>query len=402
MSKDNSSFFASKNDWSKVKDDLLRNYLGPYFSKLFLTYKPILYIDGFAGKGMFDDGQEGSPIIACKIIQDAIRHSKNPDPKIDAVFIEKKYAEELKKNLEQFSFAQVIPGEYQTELDGLEELGTGRTLFMYVDPFGIKYLDCGLFDKISKHFDSAEVLLNFNSFGFVRAACRLYGIEYLENEDFTDIKERDPWTDMPQTDASKKLTEIVRGEYWKAIIEDFKDGNINGYEAEVKLVDQFCQRLQDSYKYVLNIPVRIKEGHRPKYRMIHLSNHPDGCILMYNNMQKRIQELFNLQYGEQRSLFDLDSENEIIDVSEDKKRLREFVGTYTVATPINVVLADFVTTIRFSTPLKVFYDEIAKMEKDGFVEVSRTPAITQAGKPTRFKQPSGKNKIDIKYIGKVS
>ena len=41
--------------------------LKPYFTKIQYTKKKIIYIDGFAGVGIFEDGTLGSPLIAYNI-----------------------------------------------------------------------------------------------------------------------------------------------------------------------------------------------------------------------------------------------------------------------------------------------------------------------------------------------
>lgn len=71
MSKDNKDFFKKKNEWSEIKDRLLGCYLTPYFQKVLLTRKPIFYVDCFAGKGKFEDGKDGSPLIALRIREEA-------------------------------------------------------------------------------------------------------------------------------------------------------------------------------------------------------------------------------------------------------------------------------------------------------------------------------------------
>ena len=68
MAKRNDDFFKEKKPWSEVKDELLGCYFKPYVSKILHTYKPLVYVDCFAGKGKFDDGKPGSPIIALKIL----------------------------------------------------------------------------------------------------------------------------------------------------------------------------------------------------------------------------------------------------------------------------------------------------------------------------------------------
>ncbi len=68
MAQKNNNFFAEKKDWSVVKDELLACYFKPYVSKILNTYKPLIYVDCFAGKGKFEDGSDGSPRIALEII----------------------------------------------------------------------------------------------------------------------------------------------------------------------------------------------------------------------------------------------------------------------------------------------------------------------------------------------
>lgn len=70
MAKDNSTFFLKKNIWSEVKDELLGCYLRPYVQKILATRRPLFYVDCFAGKGRFDDGTKGSPLIALEIIDE--------------------------------------------------------------------------------------------------------------------------------------------------------------------------------------------------------------------------------------------------------------------------------------------------------------------------------------------
>lgn len=61
-----------------------------------------------------------------------------------------------------------------------------------------------------------------------------------------------------------ELNAIAGGDYWQDIINQYKAGTIDGYEAEARFSEQYCQRLRQSYKYVLNMPLRIKKDQRPK------------------------------------------------------------------------------------------------------------------------------------------
>ena len=92
-------FFKEKKRWSIYKDKILGLYLKPYFQKIMLNPNKTIYIDGFAGKGKFEDGSEGSPLIVNKIIKEVEESSRTKEKKIFPVFIEKKYSMENLANL---------------------------------------------------------------------------------------------------------------------------------------------------------------------------------------------------------------------------------------------------------------------------------------------------------------
>ena len=59
-------FFEGKRPWSVIKDQVLKDYMSPYLAKIKNLKKPILLVDGYAGPGVFDDRQPGSPLIMCQ------------------------------------------------------------------------------------------------------------------------------------------------------------------------------------------------------------------------------------------------------------------------------------------------------------------------------------------------
>jgi len=87
MAKDDKDFFKEKNIWSVIKDRLLEGYLIPYFQKVLTTRQPILYVDCFAGKGKFDDGNDGSPRIALKVREGCLDITKVNYGQIDICLI---------------------------------------------------------------------------------------------------------------------------------------------------------------------------------------------------------------------------------------------------------------------------------------------------------------------------
>ena len=104
--------------------------------------------------------------------------------------------------------------------------------------------DLSLFDYFAKrNFNSIELLINLNSFGFIREACHAMGTSFDAPDVFEDLVEYDP-TKLDATEKSiRELNEIAGGDYWQAIIAAYKKKEIDGYEAESQFAEQYCMRL---------------------------------------------------------------------------------------------------------------------------------------------------------------
>ena len=291
MAKNQRDFFKKKNEWSEIKDTLLRCYLPQYFQKLLVSGKPIFYIDCFADKGKFDDGNDGSPLIAMQIINERLGMSRRSrkNNAIVPCFIELNHAADLEQNLMlhpyQYGTPQVVDGKFEDNIRGLLKDKRGYNVFLYIDPYGIQALDSQLFDEIGTYgFRSFEMLINFNSFGFFRDACRVMKVDISQDDalmGLDDLVEYEPTTVTASPQSENLLTRIAGGNYWMDIVRDFRAGRIDGYQAERRLSAEYKQHLKQKYKYVLDMPIRLKPGQRPKYRMIHVCDHEDGCFLKY-------------------------------------------------------------------------------------------------------------------------
>lgn len=398
MSKNSTLFFDHKSEWSHIKDSLLSYYLKPYVTKIVHTGRPLIYVDGFAGPGMFNDGELGSPLIACQKIKEAVEESRVKDVNVKKVFIEIKHADQLRQNLSAED-ALIHKGSFTELLNFLEPLDMHRSnLFLYVDPFGIKHLDMTLFDKLAAVCPSVELLINFNSFGFLREACRVYGIVPKDLSDDDGMLEYDPWDIAATAEASLKLDAIMGGSSWRGIIERYKSDIIDGYEAECDIAKCYASRLNNSFRYVLNFPVRLKAGHRPKYRMLHGSNHPDGAILMYQSMEKGKEHLLYMQGNGQGSLFDQTIENEIICDEDIKNMMLEELNRAGGKSGLNEFYALFMANVGITLPFKELKRILKEMETASIVKIAREPMLTTGGRHTSFMEEKSTNKA---WIGAV-
>lgn len=402
MVKKNDDFFAEKKPWSKVKDELLGCYLKPYVSKILFTRKPLVYVDCFAGKGKFDDGNPGSPLIALDILRQGLATTKmEGNTRIGAAFIDLNYASDLEKNLSDYKGIKIVPGAYENTIDDLLKTKTGCNVFLYIDPYGIKALDCTKFDNFANgQFNTIELLINMNSFGFIREACSVMGTKFKidDGDFFCDLVEYDP-TVLDDTDKSiETLNRIAGGDYWKRIIASYKDGEIDGYKAEEYFAEQYCQRLRKSYKYVLNMPIRIQKNQHPKYRMIHATNHPDGCVLMADNICNRWELLKNIQNCGQISLFPEDYNNQIVDESRIMDSLIEVFPQCNGWISLTELQAIFFVKYGAICTRGVISKVLKKLEKSNRIEVVRNPRLTGTGKPSNFMTEGNGNTVSVKWV----
>lgn len=404
MSKRNDDFFVEKKTWSVIKDELLSCYLKPYIQKILTTGKPICYVDCFAGKGKFDDGSNGSPIIALEIINKCINISNSKLINVKSYFIDLNYAKVLSENIKLYSNTKIISGKYEDNIKPILDANKGKNIFLYIDPYGIKALNFNFFSQFSNgDYNSIELLINMNSFGFLREGCRVMKLSSKSIQKFDDILNGEIIEyDSSQVDSSetsiKLLNGIAGGTYWQNIITDFQNEKISCFEAEKQFSKEYCNKLNSEYKFILNMPIRLKERQQPKYRMIHATNHQDGCILMFENICKRWEKLGDIQTNGQISLFEVNPDNEVINTEQTEKELLEFFQTVKHYTHLNILLANFFTLKGISCKPIDIRNILKKFEDNGQIEVKRIPAFTQHKnpKPTTFFTESSKQKVEIR------
>ncbi len=297
------TFFEHKRDWSKIKDEILCAYLKPYLAKVTHTRKPIIIADCFAGKGKFDDGEKGSPLLILEAIYDHFKIAN--DAKIKAVFIEKKYFSELQQNISQGVNVTLLEGSYEEKVEYFikNNSANGQNLFLYVDPYGIKSIKFSYFSQITKKdLNTVELLLNFNTKGFLREACRLLK----QNDPDSDRSDSQDLAYESDVNCPELMDEIAGGTYWRDLTAKYCQKHFNMQTAEEMLVSEYCKKLKLVFRYVVNIPIKDKLSNVPKYRMIFGGNHEDGLILMADNMNKRWKDFRETERNGQQLLIECD------------------------------------------------------------------------------------------------
>lgn len=365
------NFFAEKKPWSILKDRILEYYLVPYIAKLLTTGKPLILYDCFAGKGQFSDGKPGSPLIIAKHIKTNLEKNQ----RIKGYFIEKKYHAELKQNLNGFPNADILAGTFEENIQKILSEDQKSNLFLYIDPYGIKSLNFNNFVQLrDNRFASLEMLMNFNTVGFLREGCRLLTYnDTLDDQDIPDYEIDD------ERNSIEKMDSVAGGNYWQKILNDFYKREITFAQAENRFISEYSKKIKTVFKYSVNIPIKVKSRHLPKYRLVFGSNNEGGLILMADNMHKKWQEMIS---GDQQILFEFEFPDfTLMNGFDLRKDILAIVAKNSKGLPLQALIVELIEKYGITFSESDYKKEIQEMAPDQ-LEIERQPAFTKkTGKP---------------------
>ncbi|MDQ2886852.1 MAG: three-Cys-motif partner protein TcmP [Chloroflexota bacterium] len=271
MSEIDEDFFAGKRSWSIIKDQVLQGYMTPYIAKVNKRGKPILLIDGYAGPGTFGDGTVGSPLIMCQAAE------KYAQGNYQAIFINKdqKYHDKLREEIRRGGWSgsvETILGDSTILLQELPNRLSNWTVFLYLDPFGLKGCEFSLLKPFLDRNPafSTEILFTMNMPIVHRLAARHVDEDRRQN-------------DQTIKSYHERLTKVFGGEYWKEIMWQ-RVGSPE--EHEHQLIGAYQAKLAHYLPYTGSCPVREGTNRRIKYFIVFASRHPDSMLLLNDIMAK--------------------------------------------------------------------------------------------------------------------
>ena len=152
------------------------------------------------------------------------------------------------------------------------------------------------------------------------------------------------------------------------------------------------------------MPIRLKADSRPKYRMIHVSNHEDGCFLMGQNMQNRKDELYtNIQSSGQLSIFDImpgvsqSVEGDWIKEEDIQRKVKSEIDNMFEDVNITKFIARFINEYGLICNFDYIYKELKALELSGEIEIIRNPAISEkTNKPLTYMTEDKKKTVIIR------
>ena len=265
--KADSTFFDRKREWSSRKDSVLRYYLKPYLTKLTSGARGVTLVDGFAGPGVFGDGEEGSPLIVSAAAREINRRRGSNQVEVICVESDPELASALEVNLRPFTgVAEVWQGVFLDQVECLIERISGRAVFLYLDPFAVIGLDFEVLDRffrLVQEGHSVEVLLNFNSAAFGRCCRAALGRHVPEPEPSEEDAESDDLS-IPRPDLAR-LDAVVGGEWWREIFSSEE----TFAQQVAACADGLAARLRVRFPEAECFPIKAQPHHTvPKYHLV--------------------------------------------------------------------------------------------------------------------------------------
>lgn len=272
MSKYNDSQKLRAKEQTKMKHEILEHYLDPWLTKISYAGSRVVYVDGFAGPGIYPDGWKGSPLRAMKKADDVLTESDSVKDRLDefhCVFIEndraryqdlEKHVNDLDEQVDDLITTNCVKAEFEdwarNYIAQQEGAYPDPSLF-FIDPFG--YGDIP-FDVLSELYQlreqSYELLITFMGGKMAQ------------------------WKDGPN--HQKAISAALEMDDWDNRISE----NMSKDDQARALSELYQRKWKEDGGAEFTLPFEMfEEGKRQIcYHLIHVTNHLDGLKVMKDTM----------------------------------------------------------------------------------------------------------------------
>ncbi|RTL62473.1 MAG: three-Cys-motif partner protein TcmP [Pseudonocardiaceae bacterium] len=292
----NESFFLRRKAAAAFKHGILLSYPPLFASKAgSVTNGKVVFLDGYAGQGRYDDDSPGSPLLFVQAAR------ANPRRNVTGIFIEQhptRYAS-LCRVLDEADPDGVVlrvvrEGDLSELLPELLPVAAGAALFAFLDPFGtaldLNQLRTNLLRRPGRA--PTEVLLHFSvstiaRMGGILSAGRARGglsIPEQKTVARADAFLGGDWW-HPEFDALRDVLGATTddGSSWVDLDEVALLAATNGSalvtatDVAMRVAHRFCDRLGQETGYrTVAMPVRPEQGRAPKYVLVLFTKNDHG------------------------------------------------------------------------------------------------------------------------------
>ncbi|MFE5191635.1 three-Cys-motif partner protein TcmP [Streptomyces sp. NPDC056628] len=263
-------YWADKALPSVFKHDLLKRYL-PQFGGMTGTHshgKRVVYLDGYAGEGRYENGDPASAEIALKV---ASSLREKPGLTLECFFSEPqaKSYDRLQDVVQHYAARGVRAHAHRGEIDGVLDQVVQRAgrepLFLFLDPCGLVLPQDRLVDVLARKrpqkWPPTELLMNFS----MMAVWRLGG------------HVRSP---KGNEKSLQRFDDVCGGTWWRAYFADAVASRHQDGAAEDAIEEtaaEYARRLERrTGMLVQSVPVSHSPRKRAVYRLVFATRSPYG------------------------------------------------------------------------------------------------------------------------------
>ncbi len=251
-----------------VKHEIQRRYLGAWLAILGHSMSPLVLFDGFAGRGRYEGGEPGSPLLFWERAVEAVEDQRPKEVEIDCVELNKQNFVELSAEVAKLRHPRVsikvhkgyFAEEAMRKAEELKRRSWTPPVFWTADPFGFSGVPLTVIRELMQ-MDRSEVMITF----MVREMRR-----FLTQENF-----------------EAPLNEFFGGDVWRKCLELGP-----GEDREQKLLLAYSEVVRSGVAKFAT-PFRVFEDERSQtiYYLIHLTNNSLGMRKMKEAMVKQSPDM---------------------------------------------------------------------------------------------------------------
>lgn len=265
----NEEFFRERRAQAVFKHGILSRYPVVFASKTGWRGRPVMFLDGYAGRGEYEDGSKGSPALLAEHAAKVASFRR-----VTGIYVEKN--EKDFANLQQVMARynrpedQLLPGDLRDHLPAVLRSAQGAALFAFLDPFGTALDREQIATDLLRRQDSApiEVLLHIS----VSTVARLGGILRRRRQDGVELSPADEKT-VAHADR------FLGGAWWREYFEPVRGAadEERATEAALKVANEYEAGIcAETGTMAVSLPIRPKPADLPKYVLVLFTRHIDG------------------------------------------------------------------------------------------------------------------------------
>lgn len=261
----NEQFFAERRPQAVFKHAVLSQYLPVLFNKVGKRW-PVVYVDGYAGRGEYEDGSAGSPLWSMR--------SAAAKANVRSVYVERDVHEHrhLARVVREHGRPadQALHGDIATLLPRIVADAKGSALFVFLDPFGAALDRTQLLALLAPPGPGdppVEVLLHFS----ISTIARFGGL----------IRMR--WAENRELSPSEAKTvehgdRFLGGTWWQKHFRPLVEGDEgSATDAAMRVAAEYQRRIREETGVrSVSLPIRVRPGQSPKYLLVLFTRHADG------------------------------------------------------------------------------------------------------------------------------